>query len=105
MLVISHNLADVFEVADRIFVLRLGRKAGDFAVGDASQQEVVAAITGAEFAAHADQKGDDNERARRRRRSRHGRRRGRSPRSPATTSCGASSRATSPSCGSSWSSP
>ena len=27
---ISHNLVDVFEVADRIFVLRLGRAAGDF---------------------------------------------------------------------------
>ena len=31
VVVISHNLADVFEVADRIFVLRLGRAAGDFA--------------------------------------------------------------------------
>ena len=30
VVVISHNLADVFEVADRIFVLRLGRPAGDF---------------------------------------------------------------------------
>jgi D-xylose transport system ATP-binding protein len=49
VLVISHNLADVFEVADRIFVLRLGRKAGDFAVGEASQEQIVAAITGAEF--------------------------------------------------------
>jgi len=49
VLVISHNLVDVFEVADRIFVLRLGRKAGDFAVGEATQEEIVAAITGAEF--------------------------------------------------------
>ncbi len=47
VVVISHNLADVFEVADRIFVLRLGRKAGDFAVGEASQEEIVGAITGA----------------------------------------------------------
>ncbi|MEA2365078.1 MAG: D-xylose transport system ATP-binding protein, partial [Thermoleophilaceae bacterium] len=47
VLVISHNLADVFEVADRIFVLRLGKKAGDFAAGDTGQDEVVAAITGA----------------------------------------------------------
>lgn len=47
VVVISHNLADVFEVADRIFVLRLGRKAGDYAVGEATQQEIVAAITGA----------------------------------------------------------
>jgi D-xylose transport system ATP-binding protein len=46
VLVISHNLADVFEVADRIFVLRLGRKAGEFG-RDASQDQVVAAITGA----------------------------------------------------------
>ncbi|HEX6584893.1 MAG TPA: ATP-binding cassette domain-containing protein [Thermoleophilaceae bacterium] len=46
VLVISHNLADVFEVADRIFVLRLGQKAGEFD-RDASQDQVVAAITGA----------------------------------------------------------
>ena len=47
VVVISHNLADVFEVADRIFVLRLGREAGDIAAGETSQEEVVAAITGA----------------------------------------------------------
>ena len=32
VVVISHNLADVFEVADRIFVLRLGRAAASFDV-------------------------------------------------------------------------
>jgi D-xylose transport system ATP-binding protein len=47
VVVISHNLADVFEVADRIYVLRLGRKAGDFSASDTNQEEVVAAITGA----------------------------------------------------------
>jgi D-xylose transport system ATP-binding protein len=47
VLVISHNLADVFEVADRIFVLRLGQKAGDFVARDTTQDKVVAAITGA----------------------------------------------------------
>ena len=47
VLVISHNLADVFEVADRIFVLRLGQKAGDFVAADTTQDKVVAAITGA----------------------------------------------------------
>jgi D-xylose transport system ATP-binding protein len=47
VVVISHNLADVFEVADRIYVLRLGREAGDFKAGEASQDKVVAAITGA----------------------------------------------------------
>jgi D-xylose transport system ATP-binding protein len=49
VLVISHNLADVFEVADRIYVLRLGRQAGDFAAKDVSQDQVVGAITGAEL--------------------------------------------------------
>jgi D-xylose transport system ATP-binding protein len=47
VMVISHNLADVFEVADRVFVLRLGRPAGTFDVSGATQDEVVAAITGA----------------------------------------------------------
>jgi D-xylose transport system ATP-binding protein len=49
VVVISHNLADVFEVVDRIFVLRLGRKAGVFEIGETSREEVVSAITGAEF--------------------------------------------------------
>jgi D-xylose transport system ATP-binding protein len=47
VVVISHNLADVFDVADRIFVLRLGREAGDFPARETSEEEVVAAITGA----------------------------------------------------------
>ena len=59
VVVISHNLADVFEVADRVFVLRLGRKAGDFAVHEASQEEVVAAITGAEFGGDGDEAGGE----------------------------------------------
>ena len=46
VIVISHNLANVFEVADRIFVLRLGRKAGDYKVEETSHEEIVAAITG-----------------------------------------------------------
>jgi D-xylose transport system ATP-binding protein len=47
VVVVSHNLADVFEVADRIFVLRLGRAAGDYLVAETTNEEVVAAITGA----------------------------------------------------------
>jgi len=47
VIVISHNLNDVFQVCDRIFVLRLGRRAAEFEVATASQEEVVAAITGA----------------------------------------------------------
>jgi D-xylose transport system ATP-binding protein len=44
--VISHNLVDVFQVADRIFVLRLGRPAGDFAAESTTEEHVVSAITG-----------------------------------------------------------
>jgi D-xylose transport system ATP-binding protein len=48
VVVISHNLADVFSVADRIVVLRLGQEAGDFQAGEVSEERVVAAITGAD---------------------------------------------------------
>src|ERR1700710_3037041 len=46
VVVISHNLADVFEVCDRIVVLRLGRSAGDFSSTEVTEEHVVAAITG-----------------------------------------------------------
>jgi D-xylose transport system ATP-binding protein len=48
VVVISHNLADVFSVADRIVVLRLGQEAGDFQADEVSEERVVAAITGAD---------------------------------------------------------
>src|SRR5215467_10519071 len=51
VVVISHNLADVFEVVDRVIVLRLGRRVGTFDIGSTTQEKVVAAITGAEFGA------------------------------------------------------
>jgi D-xylose transport system ATP-binding protein len=47
VIVISHNLAEVFEVADRIFVLRLGRAAASFDAKETTQDQVVSAITGA----------------------------------------------------------
>jgi D-xylose transport system ATP-binding protein len=46
VVVISHNLVDVFAVADRIFVLRLGREAGDFKTGEVTEDQIVSAITG-----------------------------------------------------------
>ncbi|HUX21700.1 MAG TPA: ATP-binding cassette domain-containing protein [Spirochaetia bacterium] len=49
VVVISHNLADVFAVADRIIVLRLGRRVASFETHVSNQEQVVAAITGAEF--------------------------------------------------------
>ncbi|MBI5104015.1 MAG: sugar ABC transporter ATP-binding protein [Solirubrobacterales bacterium] len=47
VVVISHNLANVFHVADRIVVLRLGRRAATFDRRTTPQDDVVAAITGA----------------------------------------------------------
>ena len=49
VVVISHNLADVFEVVDRVIVLRLGKRVGTFEVKNTTPEQVVAAITGAEF--------------------------------------------------------
>lgn len=47
VMLISHNMADVQAVADRVAVLRLGRNAGEFQVREASTADIVAAITGA----------------------------------------------------------
>jgi D-xylose transport system ATP-binding protein len=46
VVVISHNLADVFAVADVIVVLRLGRQVGVLDAKETNSEEVVAAITG-----------------------------------------------------------
>jgi D-xylose transport system ATP-binding protein len=45
VILISHNLHDVFETADRITVLRLGRDVGIFERRSTTQQAVVEAIT------------------------------------------------------------
>ncbi|GAA2354310.1 ATP-binding cassette domain-containing protein [Nonomuraea africana] len=47
VIMISHNMADVKAVADKVAVLRLGRNNGTFAVGEVSQEDIIAAITGA----------------------------------------------------------
>jgi len=49
VVVISHNLHDVFEVVDRVIVMRLGKRAGTFTIKNTTPERVVAAITGAEF--------------------------------------------------------
>jgi D-xylose transport system ATP-binding protein len=46
VVIITHNLVDAFEVADRIFVLRLGREVGDYDAKQTNEQEIVGAITG-----------------------------------------------------------
>lgn len=45
VVLISHNLHDIFEVSDRITVLRLGEKVGVLEAKNTTQQDVVHAIT------------------------------------------------------------
>ena len=47
IVLISHRMPDVFSVADRIFVLRRGRKVADRKIADTSPEEVTGLITGA----------------------------------------------------------
>ncbi|MBL8594768.1 MAG: sugar ABC transporter ATP-binding protein, partial [Devosia sp.] len=44
---ISHYMSEVFEISDRIVVLRDGRNAGDFVTAETSKAEVLAAMLGA----------------------------------------------------------
>ncbi len=47
VVVITHNIQEVFEVADRIIVLRLGRRVATFEHDGTTPEDVVGAITGA----------------------------------------------------------
>ena len=47
VVLISHNLPEIFEVADRIEVLRLGERVAQFQRGDVTMEEIVGAMTGA----------------------------------------------------------
>jgi D-xylose transport system ATP-binding protein len=47
VVIISHNLEDVFKVADRITVLRLGRYVGTFAAASVGREQLVGYMTGA----------------------------------------------------------
>ena len=47
VVLISHRMPDVFSVADRIIVLRRGKKVADKRIRDSSPEEVTGLITGA----------------------------------------------------------
>jgi len=47
VVVISHNMQDVFEITDRIIVLRLGKRVATFETKSTQPEQVVSAITGA----------------------------------------------------------
>jgi ABC-type sugar transport system ATPase subunit len=50
MLIISHNMQDVYRIADRIVVLRQGRHVATLSKAQTTPQEIVAYITGAKEA-------------------------------------------------------
>jgi simple sugar transport system ATP-binding protein len=47
VVLVSHNMPEVFEVADRIEVLRLGRRVAQLNAADATMEDVIGAMTGA----------------------------------------------------------
>jgi D-xylose transport system ATP-binding protein len=49
VVIVSHNMSDVFEVADYLTVLRLGRNVAEFKRSETTQREVVEAITAGEL--------------------------------------------------------
>jgi D-xylose transport system ATP-binding protein len=44
---ISHNISNILDVADRVIVLRLGRRVATFRTRETTHEEIVGAITGA----------------------------------------------------------
>jgi D-xylose transport system ATP-binding protein len=48
VVLISHNMVDVMEVADRVIVLRLGRRVATFETANTTGNEIIAAITGSD---------------------------------------------------------
>ncbi len=53
IVLVTHNIDDVLEVADRVAVLRLGRMAGVFETRYTSQEQIVSAVTGNQILAAA----------------------------------------------------
>lgn len=47
VVIITHNIVDAFEVADRAIVLRLGKRVATLTISEVTPEDVVAAITGA----------------------------------------------------------
>src|SRR3954454_22172656 len=59
VILISHNMNDVFEVADRVNVLRLGGSVGIFKTSETTQRDIVEAITAGELKSVPGMREDD----------------------------------------------
>lgn len=60
VILISHNLHDVFEAADRVTVLRLGQNVAEYRVAETTQPEIVHAITAGTLASVPGMKEDES---------------------------------------------
>lgn len=49
VILISHNMQDVFAVADRVIVMRRGSKAGERRISETNENDVVGLMVGAEY--------------------------------------------------------
>ncbi len=49
VILISHNMQDVFAVADRVIVMRRGSKSGERRISETNENEVVGLMVGAEY--------------------------------------------------------
>ena len=49
VILISHNMLDVFAVADRVIVMRRGSKSGERKISETNENEVVGLMVGAEY--------------------------------------------------------
>jgi ABC-type sugar transport system ATPase subunit len=49
VILISHNMQDVFAVADRVIVMRRGSKSGERKISETNENEVVGLMVGAEY--------------------------------------------------------
>lgn len=49
VILVNHNLEEIFQVVDRVSVLRLGRNNGVFSIKNTTREQVLKAITGADF--------------------------------------------------------
>lgn len=50
VIIISHNLQDIFAAADRVVIMRRGRKVGERMIADTSMDELVSLMVGSEVA-------------------------------------------------------
>src|SRR5438477_1579187 len=64
VILISHNMRDVFAVADRVIVMRRGSKAGERRISETNENEVVGLMVGAEYTQVIEELHDETEEVR-----------------------------------------